>query len=64
MGSEMCIRDRYTAASFFKLEGQVGQVQEGMKANLVLLREDPLVDIRNTREINRVMVDGKWARAG
>ena len=53
----------YTAASFFKLEGQVGQIQEGMKANLVLLREDPLVDIRNTREINRVMVDGKWARA-
>ena len=54
----------YTAASFFKLEGQVGQVQEGMKATLVLLREDPLVAIRNTREINRVMVDGKWARAG
>ena len=53
----------YTAASFFKLEGQVGQIQEGMKANLVLLREDPLVDIRNTRKINRVMVNGKWARA-
>ena len=52
----------YTAASFFKLEDQVGQIQEGMKANLVLLREDPLIDIRHTREINRVMVDGKWAR--
>ena len=34
-----------------------------MKANLVLLREDPLVDIRNTRKINRVMMNGKWARA-
>ena len=36
-----------------------GQVAEGFKANLVLLDKDPLIDIRHTKSINSVVVNGK-----
>ena len=40
----------------------MGRIAPGMAADLVLLRENPLDDIRNTRRIDRVMVGGQWAR--
>ncbi|MEM8768410.1 MAG: amidohydrolase family protein, partial [Pseudomonadota bacterium] len=50
------------AASFLGNEDEVGRIQPGMTADLVLLGADPLTDIRNTRQIKRVMLDGKWVR--
>jgi len=44
--------------SFFDLENQYGQVQEGFKADLVLLDENPLDDIAHTREIYMVILNG------
>ncbi|MFV2091012.1 MAG: amidohydrolase family protein, partial [Pseudomonadales bacterium] len=56
----------YTAtvqpARFFELEDQMGRVQPGMKADLLLLDANPLEDIRNTRSIQRVMLNGEWVR--
>lgn len=40
-------------------EKLIGAVEPGMRADLVVLRADPLVDIRNTREIETVIQDGK-----
>jgi hypothetical protein len=37
-----------------------GVVQEGKRADLVLLGADPLIDVRNARAIDGVMVRGTW----
>jgi len=52
------------AAEFFGRSGELGVVQEGAVADLVLLDADPFEDITNTRRIHGVMVRGRWlARA-
>jgi len=46
-------------ARFFGLEGEMGQVAAGMRADLVLLEANPLEDIRNTRRIVHVISQGR-----
>lgn len=41
---------------------QVGTIEPGKRADMVLLEADPLADIRNTREIRWVMLDGRIYR--
>ena len=41
-------------------EADFGTLRAGMVADLVVLNADPLVDIQNTLEINRVMRLGEW----
>lgn len=45
-------------AAFFGKTGETGSVAPGMKADLVLLRADPLADIRNTTAIEAVFKNG------
>jgi len=47
-------------ARFFGLESEMGQIQAGMRADLVLLDANPLVNITNTRRIHGVVVKGQW----
>jgi imidazolonepropionase-like amidohydrolase len=49
-----------TAASFFDMDSEIGTIAPGMQADLLLLDADPLQDIRNTRSISAVMIDGRW----
>ena len=37
-----------------------GTVQVGKRADLVLLRANPLIDISNTQKIDGVMIQGRW----
>lgn len=46
-------------AILFKMRDQLGSVEQGKLADLVLLDGDPLVDITNTNRIAAVVVDGK-----
>jgi imidazolonepropionase-like amidohydrolase len=46
-------------ARLFGLSDQLGSIERGKLADLVLLDGDPLVDITNTTRINAVVVDGK-----
>lgn len=46
-------------AEYFNMENELGLVQEGMLADLLLLDANPLEDIRNTLKINSVIRDGK-----
>ena len=41
-----------------------GSIAEGFAADLILLGADPVADIRNTRQIERVMQAGKWLARG
>jgi imidazolonepropionase-like amidohydrolase len=48
------------AAEFFGAEEQLGAVEAGKFADLVLLRANPLEDIRHTQEIAGVVVNGRY----
>jgi len=41
------------------LEGEVGTIQQGMAADLVVLKSNPAADIRNTRAIESVFLRGR-----
>ena len=46
-------------AQYFDLDKELGLIQEGFFADLVVLDANPLEDIRNTIKINAVIRDGK-----
>ena len=46
-------------AQYFSLDKELGLVQEGMLADLLLLDKNPLENIRHTKTINAVIRDGK-----
>jgi len=46
-------------AEYFKMEKELGLIQTGYFADLVMLDANPLEDIRNTLKINAVVRDGK-----
>ena len=45
--------------SFLGLENELGTVEKGKLANLVLLDANPLTDIQNTRKIFAVVFNGR-----
>lgn len=47
-------------AKFMGLDGHLGTVTEGKTASLVLLRSNPLEDIRNTGQIEGVLFRGRY----
>ncbi len=49
----------YNPAKYFNMEDELGRVQEHMWADLVVLDENPLLDITNTLKINTVIKQGK-----
>jgi len=49
-------------AEFFSVREQLGTVEAGKRAELVLLDTDPLADIRNTQRINAVITGGRIYR--
>lgn len=51
-------------AMYFGMLSQIGRVEQGKGADLVLLDANPLDDIRNTRKISAVFVRGKYYPLG
>jgi len=49
------------AAKVMKLDAALGTLQPGKRADFVVLTADPLADIRNTRAIESVWIDGRRA---
>lgn len=47
------------AADFMGRGGELGRIEEGFRADLVLLGSNPLEAITNTRDIRAVIVDGR-----
>ncbi len=51
-----------TPAEFFRMADTSGRVTLGMRADLVLLGDNPLADIRHSRSVEAVMLAGEWVR--
>ncbi len=51
-----------TPAKFFRMADTSGRVTQGMRADLVLLGDNPLADIRHSRSVKAVMLAGEWVR--
>ncbi len=47
-------------AIFFDMEGKFGEIKVGASADLILLEENPLLDINNLKNPVGVMVRGRW----
>jgi len=45
-------------------QSNLGAIKPGQRADLLVLNADPLVDIKNLRQIYRVMLDGHWVETG
>jgi imidazolonepropionase-like amidohydrolase len=48
------------AAIWLGIDSQVGTVEVGKRADLILLEANPVSDIQNTRKIAGVFVNGRW----
>ena len=57
---EALVTSTRNAAEFLRRADTRGTVAAGARADLVLLDANPLIDIRNTRRIDGVMVAGRW----
>lgn len=47
-------------AKYFGKEEEFGSITQGRMADLILLRDNPLDDIENTRSIEGIMLRGRW----
>ena len=57
---EALISTTRLSATWLGIEDKIGTVEEGKFADLIILDANPLEDIRNTRTISGVFVNGKW----
>jgi imidazolonepropionase-like amidohydrolase len=60
--SEALVAATVSPARYFGVEREYGSIAEGKTADMVLLRENPLTDIRNTRSIEAVVLGGRLYR--
>ena len=60
--SEALVAATVSPARYFGVEGEYGNIAEGKAADMVLLRENPLTYIRNTRSIEAVVLGGRLYR--
>jgi len=58
--SDILVSVTRTAAAAIGRQNEVGTLEKGKFADLVILDADPVIDIKNTRKISRVMKGGEF----
>jgi imidazolonepropionase-like amidohydrolase len=49
-------------AKFFRIDDRLGSIEKGKIADLVLVKGNPLDNISDARNIQKVMLNGVWVR--
>ena len=49
-------------ARFFRIENRLGSIEKGKIADLVLVKGNPLTNISDARNVEKVMLNGAWDR--
>jgi imidazolonepropionase-like amidohydrolase len=49
-------------ARFFRIEDRLGSIEKGKIADLLLVKGNPLQNITDAKNIEKVMLNGKWVR--
>ena len=49
-------------ARFFRIENQLGSIEKGKLADLIMVKGNPLEDIKMMRNIEKVMINGIWVK--
>ena len=49
-----------TGALALRKSDELGTIEPGKRADLLLLNANPLEDVRNFRKIDQVMLEGEW----
>ena len=49
-----------TGALALRKQDELGTIEAGKRADLLLLNANPLEDVRNFRKIDQLMVNGEW----
>jgi imidazolonepropionase-like amidohydrolase len=49
-------------ARFFRIDDRLGSIEKGKIADLILVKGDPLRDISAFRNVEKVMLNGKWVK--
>ncbi len=60
--SEVIVAATMENARFFRIEDQLGSIEKGKIADLVLVRGNPLEDIKAVRNVMKVMINGEWVK--
>ncbi|MEN8797804.1 MAG: amidohydrolase family protein, partial [Flavobacteriaceae bacterium] len=47
-------------ARYLDMEGRIGEIKVGFEADALLIRDNPLIDLAALREIQGVLVRGRW----
>lgn len=58
--AEIIISATMENARFFRVDERLGSIEKGKLADLLLLSENPLLDIKAMRKIEKVMLNGVW----
>jgi imidazolonepropionase-like amidohydrolase len=59
---EVIIAATMNNARFFRIDERLGSIEAGKNADIILLAEDPLKDIKAMRSVKAVMLNGVWVR--
>ncbi|WP_411275245.1 amidohydrolase family protein [Daejeonella sp.] len=60
--AEVIVAATMENARFFRIEDQLGSIEKGKIADLVLVKGNPLDDFKAVRNVVKVMINGKWIK--
>ena len=62
--SEIIVAATMENARFFRIEERLGSIEPGKLADLILVKGNPMNNIKDLRKVQMVMLNGVWVEGG